>query len=186
MLHLLCYNKAAVWWKRSNKAVLTHYHLDREGIFQLKSRFVDCMLRLKFLTIPVGCVRETLIVGKSALVRGSDLDLPLIARFMGPSWGPSGADRTQVGSMLAPWTLLPGTIPYGVTKPQRVNSSDSKIYDIIRVMCRCHVDCIDQHFMQHWDTNKMADILQTFSNAFSWMKTFEFQLEFHWNMLFMV
>ena len=33
---------------------------------------------------------------------------PLIARFMGPTWGPSGADRTQVGPMLAPWTLLFG------------------------------------------------------------------------------
>ena len=32
----------------------------------------------------------------------------LIARFMGPTWGPSGADRTQMGSMLAPWTLLSG------------------------------------------------------------------------------
>ena len=31
---------------------------------------------------------------------------PLIARFIGPTWGPSGADRTQVGPMLAPWTLL--------------------------------------------------------------------------------
>ena len=30
----------------------------------------------------------------------------LIARFMGPTWGPSGAGRTQVGPMLAPWTLL--------------------------------------------------------------------------------
>ena len=30
----------------------------------------------------------------------------LIARFMGLKWGPSGADRTQVGPMLAPWTLL--------------------------------------------------------------------------------
>ena len=29
-----------------------------------------------------------------------------IARFMGPTWGPSGADRTQVGPMLGPWTLL--------------------------------------------------------------------------------
>ena len=34
----------------------------------------------------------------------------LIARFMGPIWGPSGADRTQVGPMLAPWTLLSGMI----------------------------------------------------------------------------
>ena len=32
----------------------------------------------------------------------------VIARFMGPTWGPSGADRTQVGPMLAPWTLLSG------------------------------------------------------------------------------
>ena len=32
----------------------------------------------------------------------------LIARFMGPTWCPSGAGRTQVGPMLAPWTLLSG------------------------------------------------------------------------------
>ena len=32
----------------------------------------------------------------------------LITRFMGPTWGPSGADRTQVGHMLAPLTLLSG------------------------------------------------------------------------------
>ena len=29
---------------------------------------------------------------------------------MGPSWGPSGADRTQMGPMLAPWTLLSRTL----------------------------------------------------------------------------
>ena len=34
---------------------------------------------------------------------------PLIARFMRPTWGPSGAHRIQVGPMLAPWTLLSGT-----------------------------------------------------------------------------
>ena len=32
----------------------------------------------------------------------------LIARFMAPTWGPSGANRAQVGPMLAPWTLLSG------------------------------------------------------------------------------
>ena len=26
----------------------------------------------------------------------------LVARFMGPTWGPSGTDRIQVGHMLAP------------------------------------------------------------------------------------
>ena len=34
--------------------------------------------------------------------------IPLIARFTGPTWGPSGADRTQVDPMLVPWTLLSG------------------------------------------------------------------------------
>ena len=32
--------------------------------------------------------------------------ITLITRLTGPSWGPSGAGRTQVGPMLAPWTLL--------------------------------------------------------------------------------
>ena len=32
----------------------------------------------------------------------------LITRFMGPTCGPSGADRTQVGPMLAPANLLSG------------------------------------------------------------------------------
>ena len=34
----------------------------------------------------------------------------LIASFMGPTWVPSGADRTQVGPMLPPWTLLSGLV----------------------------------------------------------------------------
>ena len=33
-----------------------------------------------------------------------------IARFMGSTWGPSGADRTHVGPMLASRTLLSGTM----------------------------------------------------------------------------
>ena len=31
-----------------------------------------------------------------------------IARFMGPTWGPSGSCRSQMGPMLASWTLLSG------------------------------------------------------------------------------
>ena len=42
----------------------------------------------------------------------------LIARFMGPTWGPSGTDRTQVGPMLAPWTLLSGLAAANGTKWQ--------------------------------------------------------------------
>ena len=39
----------------------------------------------------------------------TSVSTPPIARFMGPTWGPSGADRTQVDPMLVPLTLLSGT-----------------------------------------------------------------------------
>ena len=39
----------------------------------------------------------------------------------------------------------------------------------------------------HWDRNKMAAIFQTtFSNAFSWMKMYKFQLRFHWSLFLRV
>ena len=34
------------------------------------------------------------------------IDTSQIAKFMGPTWGPPGAGRTQEGPMLAPWILL--------------------------------------------------------------------------------
>ena len=40
------------------------------------------------------------------------LVLPQIARFMGPTWGPPGSCRPQVGSILATWTLLSGTFKW--------------------------------------------------------------------------
>ena len=45
----------------------------------------------------------------SKLVEQISQKPPLTARSMGPTWDPSGADRTQVGPKLAPWTLLSGT-----------------------------------------------------------------------------
>ena len=37
-----------------------------------------------------------------------------IAKFMGPTWGPRGSCRPQMGPMLVPWTLLSGDIPLGI------------------------------------------------------------------------
>ena len=37
------------------------------------------------------------------------LQAPQIIKFMGPTWGPPGSCRPQIGPMLAPWTLLSGT-----------------------------------------------------------------------------
>ena len=33
-----------------------------------------------------------------------------IAKFMGPTWGPPGSFRPQMGPLLAPWTLLSGVV----------------------------------------------------------------------------
>ena len=41
--------------------------------------------------------------------------------------------------------------------------------------------------LTHWGRGKMAAIFQTaFSNAFSWMKMFEFRLKFHWSLFLRV
>ena len=41
-------------------------------------------------------------------VRLGGRETSLMARFMGPTWGPPGAGKTHMGPMLAPWTLLSG------------------------------------------------------------------------------
>ena len=46
----------------------------------------------------------------SSLVIMIQSKITQIARYMWPTWGQYGADRTQVGPMLAPWTLLSGSI----------------------------------------------------------------------------
>ena len=45
-----------------------------------------------------------------------------IVSFIGPTWGPSGADRTQVGAMLASWTLLYGYLSIVVANTLSVTS----------------------------------------------------------------
>ena len=65
--------------------------------FALRSRY------LRYVQLSARCLYKEKSAPK---LMGS-----LIARFMGPTQGPSRADRTQVGPMLAPWTLLSGVIP---------------------------------------------------------------------------
>ena len=44
-------------------------------------------------------------------------------------------------------------------------------------------DCYVSHALTHCGQDEMAAILQTmFSNAFSWMKVYEFGLKFHWRL----
>ena len=72
----------------------------------------------------------------------------LIARFMRPTWGPSGADKTQVGPMLAPWTLLSGIWLYVLLVTMTHDTSKTiwwMVTNIISLVC-IHV-CISQTFL---------------------------------------
>ena len=44
----------------------------------------------------------------------------------------------------------------------------------------CHF--ISASMLTHLGRDKMAAVSQTFSNAFSWMKMYEFRLKFHWSL----
>ena len=64
---------------------------------------------LKSIHVSKRCTRSITAVAREQLVLAWERDgASLIARFMGPTWGPSRADRTQVGPMLAPWNLQSG------------------------------------------------------------------------------
>ena len=54
------------------------------------------------------------------------LKCSLIARFMGPTWGPSGAGMAQVGPMLALWTLLSGVISLGLLFSRYTSLTEKK------------------------------------------------------------
>ena len=62
------------------------------------------------------CVLSNIMLYCSAIYRESmvfhedQINTTQIARFMGPTWGPPGSCRPQMGPMLAPWTLLPGMV----------------------------------------------------------------------------
>ena len=44
--------------------------------------------------------------------------LSQIPKFMGPTWGPPGSCRPQIGPMLAPWTLLSGFLMSSANKQE--------------------------------------------------------------------
>ena len=75
----------------------------------------------------IDCVMAPHSMTKQQQLFYLDMIYAPIARFMGPTWGPSAADRTQVGPMLSPWTLLSGMLSellrykYGIYWDSRAN-----------------------------------------------------------------
>ena len=76
--------------------------------FVFSNMTVDLVFGVELTLITVSKPATKLVVTFENYIRFVDCLITLIARLMGPTWGPSGAGRTQVGPMLAPWTLLSG------------------------------------------------------------------------------
>ena len=69
---------------------------------------VKVQIRFNTCVIEQGFIRSVQSYSIDKNQTSASIWWSLIARFMGPAWGPSGADRAQVVSTLAPWTLLSG------------------------------------------------------------------------------
>ena len=59
--------------------------------------------------------------------------------FMKPLWGPSGADRTQVGPMLAPWALLSGFHTRGLPPSICFTTTQSTPHELFKCFTLCLV-----------------------------------------------
>ena len=68
------------------------------------------------------------------------------SKFHGPTWGPSGADRTQVGPKLVPWPSLSGWVTVSVVtklKPDAVQI----LCDLAALVLACDMSDIFTHRM---------------------------------------
>ena len=107
-----------------------------------------------------------------------------IATFMGPTWGPPGADRTQEGPMLAPWILLSGfvwEIPHNMLMIHGVDISFVvSLKKLLNEGFSCDVTlmkkkswpCVDifryWNDLTHWGRDKFANYLILFDDLVYW------------------
>ena len=67
---------------------------------------------------------------------------------MGPTWDPSGADRTQVGPMLATWTLLSGKACHLYSRPMLIVSNSLR--STLQWFFNWNINCSVQEIILKW------------------------------------
>ena len=86
--------------------------------------------------------------------------------------------KTAVTSLLKHWSYCSLALDYWYVY---LLWFQSVVYVLSLSVYHCIQYCTILCMLTHWARDKMAAILQTtFSNAFSWMKIYEFRLIFHW------
>ena len=118
VLFTMCFMSFVVWRCVHNifGLIFSKVNLSVNGnVISFGSQFHSLLFQLTQCHTGNDSLPESLMTNINALQGYTEVmailhsETPLIARFMGPTWGPSGADRTQMGPMLAPWTLLSGS-----------------------------------------------------------------------------
>ena len=115
-----------------------------------------------------------------------------ITRLMGPTWGQSGADRTQMGPMLAPWTSLSGYIYTTIAYVDQLNWWPFVCKGVMISSCLCsrlqsfngaalltYPHIVSNNYLVHqlanneWYVQKMYIWYYIISLKFFHMKTFQ-------------
>ena len=96
---------------KQEKHIFHFFYRDRLNAVYIENNFNGTMLPSQIFRHSNNVLAYPVISGLGCCPMVEGETAP-IARFMGPIWGPSGADSTQVGPMLAPRTLLSGYIWY--------------------------------------------------------------------------
>ena len=79
------------------------------------------------------------------------VEVPQIAKFMGPTWGPPGSCRPQMGLMWASWTLLSGFVSIEIIR--------SALEDVMRATLLIHRGICD--FYNQSITNTLTHVSGT-------------------------
>ena len=77
-----------------------------------------------------------------------------IAKFMGPTWGPPGSCRPQMGPMLAPWTLLSGKVWRRLVHNSERNQGNSSSQEFIAfsgAFMECILRFVPQSLVDKWN-----------------------------------
>ena len=105
----------------------------------------------------------------------------LMARLMGPTWGPSGADRTQVGPMLAPWTLLSGMLYCNWVKVFP-HPNGHELLKMFYTVCECvprfvtHYWCVSMELQKLVGYVKIHYLITYSRSSQAWAKIFITQM----------
>ena len=96
---------------------------------------------------------------------------------MGPTWGSSGADRTQVGPMLAPWTLLSGLVNSAYFFYWNGSFLSSHSPDISNLSPQFHNKNTGTYWMWFMYTEQLNNALGEFGSVFLKSKPNPFYLK---------